>query len=392
MMLSPDRFPSLGRSLPISLVLAIRNLFRDRVRLVTTLIGIVFSVVLVMVELGLFVGFQRTVTVMIDHAGGDIWIGPAETKSFEATSFLEGRERFRALPIYGVTQVAPIMVSFGYWRKPDGSSRVPVFLVGIDPVSDILKPWNIVAGSLEDLQSPDAVAVDATYFDRLGVRGLGDYGEIGDRKARVAVVTKGIRSFATTPYVFARIDRVRASMGAPPGAATYFVVRVAPDANVGAIRRQLAANLPDADVLTSDEFRARSRSFWLFETGAGAALFASALLALIVGTVIVGQTLYARTKDHLGEFATLRAIGSRRGYIYRVILSQALLSAVMGFAIAICLGVVLARLSTNSALPMVLTLPLGIALFVLTLLMCTLSAISAIVVVMRIDPITAFAR
>jgi putative ABC transport system permease protein len=259
-------------------------------------------------------------------------------------------------------------------------------------VSDILKPWNIVAGTLEDLESPDAVAVDATYFDRFGVRGLGDYGEIGDRKARVAVVTKGIRSFATTPYVFARIDRVRASMGAPRGAATYFVVRVASDADGGSIRGQLAADLPDADVLTSGEFRTRSRSFWLFETGAGAALFASALLALIVGTVIVGQTLYASTKDHLGEFATLRAIGSRRGYIYRVILSQALLSAVMGFAIAICLGVVLARLSTNSALPMVLTLPLGIALFVLTLLMCTLSAISAIVVVMRIDPITAFAR
>jgi hypothetical protein len=169
MMLSPDRFSSHGRTLPISLVLATRNLFRDRVRLVATLIGIVFSVVLVTVDLGLFVGFQRTVTVMIEHAGADIWIGPAETKSFEATSFLEGRERFRALPIYGVTQVAPIMVSFGYWRKPDGSSRVPVFLVGIDPVSDTLKPWNIVAGTLEDMESPDAVAADATYFDRLGV-------------------------------------------------------------------------------------------------------------------------------------------------------------------------------------------------------------------------------
>jgi len=66
------------------------------------------------------------------------------------------------------------------------------------------------------------------------------------------------------------------------------------------------------------------------------------------------QTLYASTKDHLGEFATLRAIGSPRGYIYRVILFQALLSAIIGFAIANSAGAVLAHLSTHSALPVVL--------------------------------------
>ncbi|HML13536.1 MAG TPA: ABC transporter permease [Xanthobacteraceae bacterium] len=383
---------NVGRPIPISFVLAARNLFRDRIRLVATLIGIIFSVVLVTVELGLFLGFERTVTVMIDHAGADLWIGPAQTKSFEAASFLSGRERFRALPIDGVTQVTPVMIGFTYWRKPDGASLVPIFLVGFQPGADGLKPWNIVAGTLDDLTSPDAVAVDATYFDRLGVKGLGDYAEIGDRRARVAVVTKGIRSFATTPYVFAPIDRVRSWIGAPAEAATYFQVRVAPGADVAAIRARLAADLPDADVLTADEFRSRSRSFWLFETGAGAALFASALLALIVGTVIVGQTLYSSTKDHVGEFATLRAIGSPRGYIYRIILLQALVSAVIGFVIATSAGAVLARLSVESALPIVMTPALILALFVLTLLMCIASAVSAIVVVMRLDPVTAFAR
>ena len=84
-------------------------------------------------------------------------------------------------------------------------------------------------------------------------------------------------------------------------------------------------------MLTPAEFRERSRHFWLFGTGAGAALFAGALLGVIVGTVIVAQTLYSSTKDHLNEFATLRAIGSSRRYIYKVIICQALLSAVIGF-------------------------------------------------------------
>ena len=87
-----------------------------------------------------------------------------------------------------------------------------------------------------------------------------------------------------------------------------------------------------ADQRLPAEFRERSRQFWLFGTGAGAALFAGALLGVIVGTVIVAQTLYSSTKDHLNEFATLRAIGSSRKYIYKVIICQALLSAVMEVA------------------------------------------------------------
>ena len=97
------------------------------------------------------------------------------------------------------------------------------------------------------------------------------------------------------------------------------------------VRRQLMSNIADVEVLTPAEFRERSRTFWLFGTGAGAALFAGALLGVIVGTVVVAQTLYASTKEHLNEFATLRAMGSSRRYIYKVILWQALLSAIIGF-------------------------------------------------------------
>jgi putative ABC transport system permease protein len=152
------------------------------------------------------------------------------------------------------------------------------------------------------------------------------------------------------------------------------------------------AELSASEVLTSDEFRRRSRSFWLFGTGAGAALFGSALLGVVVGTVVVGQTLYSSTKDHLIEFATLRAMGSSRAYIYTVILCQAVLSATIGFSIAALVGVGLAHASAGTALPIVVTPALIISLFVLTVAMCAVSAISAIVVVTRVDPVTVFAR
>jgi len=67
-------------------------------------------------------------------------------------------------------------------------------------------------------------------------------------------VTKGIRSFTTTPFAFTGIDRARAYTGVSPDKASYFLVRVAPDSNVESVRRRLQPNLSEVEVLTTTEF------------------------------------------------------------------------------------------------------------------------------------------
>lgn len=371
--------------------LAYRNLFHDRLRFVATIVGIVFSIVLVTVQAGLYVGFRRMVTTMIDHSPADLWIMPAGTKCFEDPSLLDDRQRFRALAIEGVVDAAPLVIGYAQWRLPSGTTT-PVFIVGSELQGFGVRPWNLVAGRVEDLSIPDAVAIDQSYYERLGVSATGANAEIRDQRVQVAAMTRGIRSFTTTPYVFAGVDRARAYTGMAPNKASYFLVRVSPDADAGKVRRQLRESLSDVEVLTAAEFRSRSRNFWLFGTGAGAALFAGALLGLIVGTVIVAQTLYSSTKDHLSEFATLRAIGSSSRYIYMVIVWQALLSAIVGFIGAAGISAIVVRMTAESALAVVVTPGMTFALFLLTGAMCVASAIAAIVQVMRIDPTTVLAR
>jgi putative ABC transport system permease protein len=371
--------------------LARRNLFHDRLRFIATVIGIVFSIVLVTVQMGLFLSFDRMVTTMIDHADADLWIVPRGTKCFEDPSLLDERERFRALSVEGVADATPVVIGFAQWRMRNGGAT-PIFLIGSDMRTDGLHPWNLVGGSIEALSISGAVAVDRSYFERLGSKGLGDSAEIRDQRVEVTAVTSGIRSFTTTPYVFTTLDRGRAFVGTTPNKATYYLVHLARGADAAAVRRRLDATLVDAEVLTPGEFRSRSRSFWLFGTGAGAALFAGALLGMIVGTVIVAQTLYSSTKDHINEFATLRAIGSSGTYIHKVIVFQALLSAVIGFGIAAGIGWIIVRATADSALPVIMTPALLVGLFVLTVAMCVLSAIAAIVQVMRIDPAMVFTR
>jgi len=267
-----------------------------------------------------------------------------------------------------------------------------VLLVGTPPASGALAPWNLIEGSALDLSMPDAVAVDRSYFEQLGVAHIGATAEISNQRARVAAITKGIRSFTTMPQVFTSLERARAYLGVPATKASYFIVRVAPEADAATVRSRLVATLSDAEVLTPEEFRHRSRAFWLLDTGAGAALLGSAILGIIVGTIIVAQTLYSSTKDHLKEFATLRAIGSSQYYILKVILTQALLSAVIGFTIAAAIGLTLVTATTDAPLPIVMTPVLTLGLFALTVAMCAIAAISAIRVVTRIDPAVVFAQ
>jgi putative ABC transport system permease protein len=376
--------------MPLTFKLAVRNLFHDRLRLVATVIGIVFSIVLVTVQMGLYLGFGQMVTTMIDHASADLWIVPKGTKCFEDPSLLDDRKSFRVRAIEGVADAQPLVTGFADWRMPSGTT--PVFIIGSDLRAKGLRPWNVVDGRVEALSVPNTVAVDRTYLDQLGISGLDATAEVRRQRVRVMALTSGIRSFTTTPYVFTALDHARTYTGNSPNEATFILVRLNPGTDMESIRSKILAAISDVEVLTPDEFSDRSQSYWLFGTGAGAALFAGALLGVIVGAVIVAQTLYSSTKEHLIEFATLRAIGSSSRFIHRVIICQALISAVIGFGIASLIGAEVVRMTADSALPIVITPGLTLALFLLTVMMCTGSAAAAIMQVTRIDPAVVFAR
>ena len=371
--------------------LAYRNLFHDRLSLLVTLVGIVFSVVLVAIQCGLYIGSGRTIATVIDKVKADLWVVPIGTKSFDDPSLLTGYEKYAVLSTPGVAKSEEIVVGFSAWRKPEGGKKAFI-LVGLDYKNGGLEPWNIEEGTVEELDIPYSVAIDKSYFPDLGINEIGDMAEINGQRVRVSAVTKRIRSFTTLPYAFTTIDRARQFVGASKNQSTYQLVKLAKGADIEEVRTELTARLPDTEVLTQEEFRNRSLNYWLFKTGAGMALISGAALGIIVGVVVVAQTLYASTKDHLNEFATLRALGASAGYIHAVILIQAILSAILGYLAGISLALLVVYAAKGSTLNVVMTPTLAGWLFALTLGMCIVAAISAIFKVTRIDPAGVFNR
>jgi putative ABC transport system permease protein len=388
---SSPRARSKKRSMPMVMKLAYRNLFHDRLSFAVTIVGIVFSVVLVAVQTGIYLGSEKKISAILDAAPADLWIVPLGTKSYDDPTPLTGRERHMALSTPGVAYAEDMVVSFAKWRKPEGG-QTTILLVGSEGASDSPLPWNIKEGSRKALEAPNTVAIDQSYFPDLGVKGVNDHAEINGADVEVSATTKRIRSFTTLPFVFTSIENARRLTGVEQNQATYERVLLTPDADIEAVRTEISNRLPDTEVLTQREFVKRSQSYWLFQTGAGAALIAGAVLGLIVGIVIVAQTLYSSTKDHINEFATLRALGAGASYIVKVILMQAVLSGFIGFSLGFLLSLGVIRAAQDTKLTVVMTPELAASLFAVTIGMCVFAAISAIVKVVRIDPAVVFSR
>jgi putative ABC transport system permease protein len=369
--------------------LARRNLFHDKVRLVVTVTGIVFAVVLIVVELGLFVGFTETTSALVDNSGADLWIASKHVPYVELGVPFSERKLYQARAVPGVADAQKLIVHWTQWKRPDGRNE-SVQIVGLNPDAYLGRPWNLVEGRTEDLKRPDAIILDDIYKQKLQVTGVGEVFEMAGKRARVVGFTHGIRSFTTSPYVFTTFKRAQQYAGINDDQTIYILVKLTPGANLETVRRGLLAHLTDVEVFTNSEFSRMTQIYWMFTTGAGVAVLLAALLGLVVGFVVVAQTIYATTVDHLKEFGTLKAMGAPNSYVYKVIITQATISAVMGYGLGMIVSAFVVKASQQGGAAILMPWPMAVGMFFLTLTMCVGAALVSINKVTRLDPAMVF--
>ncbi|MGC2767348.1 MAG: ABC transporter permease [Candidatus Acidiferrum sp.] len=369
--------------------LAQRNLFHDKVRLTVTLTGIVFSVVLIVVQLGLFFGFTTATSNLIDHSGADLWITSKNVPYVEqGVAFSERKlNQVRALP--GVADAQKIIAHWTQWKRHDGGED-SVQIVGINVDDNLERPWNLVQGRVEDLKSPDAIILDELYKQKLGVTRVGEVFEIGGHRARVVGFTRGIRSFTTSPYVFTTFKNAQNYTGMREDQTLFILVKVVPGASLEQVRRGLLDHIKDVGVFTTGEFSHMTTFYWMFTTGAGVAVLMAAALGLVVGFVVVAQTIYATTMDHIREYGTLKAMGAPNSYVYKVIMKQAAISAVIGYVLGMIFSAFVVHASQAGGAAILMPPSMAVGMFFVTLLMCVGAALVSINKVTRIDPAMVF--
>jgi putative ABC transport system permease protein len=369
--------------------LAWRNLVHDKVRLLVTVTGVVFAVVLIVVQLGLFLGFATTTSGLVDHSGADLWMTAARVPYIEQGVAFSERKLSTVPATPGVAQATKYIARFSQWQRPDGGQE-GVQVVGFDPDQPLGAPWNVVEGRVADLKLDDNVFVDELYRQKLGVTRIGDVCEIRGRRARVAGFTRGLRSFTTSPYIFTSFKNAQNYVSLPADQTIFILITGDGSTGLDDLGRRLAARVKDVDVVTTARFSAMTRFYWMFTTGAGVAVLLAAVLGLVVGVVVVAQTIYATTMDHIREYGTLKAMGATNGYLYRVIMQQAIISALAGYSLAMIVSWFVVRGSEKGGAAILLPWPMAVGMLGLTIVMCSGAALVSINKVTRLDPAMVF--
>ena len=113
-------------------------------------------------------------------------------------------------------------------------------------------------------------------------------------------------------------------------------------------------------------------------------------LGVLVGIVVVAQTLYTSAVEHVKEFGTVKAIGGSNFDIYRILGEQALLAALVGFVLGAALSFAMRPLMAKLFLTVLITPGFTAAVFVGTVLMCLGAAMLSFRRVAGIDPALVF--
>jgi putative ABC transport system permease protein len=372
-------------------LLARRNLFHDRTRFAVTLTGIVFALVLIIVQFGLFLGFTTTTSNNIDHSNADLWVVFHGVGYFDTGRMFSEKKYYDVLGTPGVEQAEKYIQNFAFWKKPDGGVE-NIQVIGFHPGSGLGEPWNVREGELRDVKLEDGVIVDDLYKEKLGVEKIGDRVEIGDHRARVVGFTHGIRSFTTSPFVYTSFKNALnyTRPVAHEDQLTYILVKTAPGFSAAQVQENLRRQLTDVDVYTREEFSRRTRFYWMFTTGAGLAVLTAALMGLVVGIAVVAQTIYAATMDHLREYGTLKAMGATNRYLYRVLIEQAVWSAVLGYGFALLVAHFVVEGSERGGALILMPFSMKMGMFFLAIFMCIAAALVSINKVTRLDPAMVF--
>lgn len=370
-------------------ILAWKNLFHDRIRLAVTLTGIVFALVLIIIQFGLFLGFLETTANIIEHSGADLWVAAPGIPHVNGGTPIPERRRYQLLAVDGVTRVEKYIVQFANWKLPSGAQE-SVQVVGFDVESALGGPWDLAAGSTDALRGQDTVIIDELFLKKLGVKGVGDSAEINGRRARIVGLTRGIRSFTTAPWIFTSFKNAQNYAAIAEEQTQFFLVKARTGLDLATLKQRIVAGVEHVEPLTNAEMQWKTQFYWLFSTGAGITTLMGAVLGLLVGVVVVAQTIYATTMDHIREFGTLKAMGAPNSYLYRIIMAQAVIAAVLGYALALGVGMVVVEGSATSDAAILMPPQMMLATLGVAIVMCVTAAFISIRKATGIDPALVF--
>ena len=370
--------------------LAWKILLHDKTRFLITVSGVGFAVTLVFVQVGLFRGLMENASLTIERIDADLWVTARNTPNVDfSNTFSETLvNRVRSVP--GVARADNLIVWFGRVALPSGANENAV-IYALDDFRRWGLPWRLESGDPRDLRRGKYVILDDSATKRFGPFQVGDYREINGQRLKIIGRTREAKSFTTNPVAFMDYRVAQSLMRQElHNRTTYIVVKLVPGADAKAVADEIGRRLPYNDVRSRGEWATKSESYWTDSTGLGLNMMMTVFLGCVVGVVVVAQTLYTSTMEHIKEFAMVKAIGGTNRDIYAILGKQAAIAAVAGFALGAVLAYGLRPVMAGIDLKLIIAPQTAAYVFVGTLVLCVGAAALSFRKVARLDPAIVF--
>ena len=329
---------------------AIATLAHDGVRTSMLIVGLGAAWALVTVQLGLRRGFELSSRSILDHAGGDLWIGARGVRVVDDGEPVAASALGAPPPC--VRGRRPVILDYSQARRPDGS-LVTVQIVGVGDTTLDRVPWAHVRGPGGAIAKPGSAAIDAGDATRLGLHGDGLGQALELRTGAVLdvdAVTDGARSFTQTPYVFVSVATARELLALPADAATFWVHDLSDARCAEEVTTSLQGRFATP---TREELAVSTSAHWIGGSGIGMLLGAGGTMAAIVGAAVLLQSTITIVRTHTPELVTVRALGARSTELAAFVAWQVGLVAAIAMAFALVLATGISALLQRSGLVVV---------------------------------------
>jgi putative ABC transport system permease protein len=198
----------------------------------------------------------------------------------------------------------------------------------------------MLLGSWERLREPDSVVIDKAGYVLLFPKEplqLGRTLEMNDHRVTIVGISDASAPFASLPVMHTRYSEGVNFVGRERSQLSFIIARPA----LGVSPKELTARIQAETGLrarTTREFMWDCVRYYLRNTGIPVNFGITILVALVVGTVVAGQTFYLFTVDNLKQFGALKAIGVTNARLMGMILLQAFSVGALGFSLGTGMG------------------------------------------------------
>ncbi len=311
----------------------------DRAKYLGLIFAIAFSTFLMSHQVSIFCGLMnRTRSQIEDVRDAGIWVMDAKTQYLDEVKALTDQDLYRVRGVAGVEWAVPLFKGTSRAKAADGKFR-GVILMGLDDATLVGAPRKVVMGSWADLRGPETLAIDETgyrFFFPHEPLVLGKTLDLNDHLVKIVAIVDSAAPFVNLPVFYTRYSQAITFVGRERNQMSFVLVKAQPGvSDEEACRRITAATGLKASRAT--DFGWETIWYYIQNTGIPINFGITVAIALVVGTVVAGQTFYLFTVENLKQFGALKAIGVTNWRIVGMILMQALIVGAVGYGLGIAM-------------------------------------------------------